>query len=181
MKYILLFFSIATLISCNSNQLAKDFNCETSGFSNLESVEDIKKKFRVELPKHWKTKLYYDDGVSSIYSADTTISLSKTIVMDVSFINNTSEIDYNFIAKVKSDNTQQELTELHSKKVKFLRNSGYYNLAKGKRGKYDYHLLNVFSKTKTGFIHAKTEIYGDSLVDERLCKSILLLHKIDVN
>lgn len=141
-------------------------------------MDDFKKVFSIKLPKHWNTKLYYDDGVSSVYTADTTQSLTKAILLDATFILNTNEIDSKFIDKVKADNLSLELKELNSKKISFLNNDGYYNLATGKKGKYTYHLLNVYSKATTGFLHVKTEIYGDSLVDQRICDAVKLIENI---
>ncbi|SNR16074.1 hypothetical protein [Tenacibaculum jejuense] len=179
-KYLLLIFSIFLCISCDSNQLGKEFSCESPSPNNLETVEDFKKKFSVKFPKHWKINLYYEDAVSSIYAADTTLALSKATLIDVSFINNPDNIDDNFVYKVKKDNEELQLTEVKANRIKFKRKDAYYNLAKGKRGKFNYHILNFYSKTQTGFIHAKTEIYGDSLIDSRLCSAITLLNKIQL-
>lgn len=168
------------MISCESHELSKEFSCETTAYENLETVEDFKKKFTIEFPKHWKINLYYEDAVSSIYAADTTLTLSEATLIDVSFITNPDTIDDDFINKVKNDNAELQLSEVQSNRIQFKRNDAYYNFAKGKRGKFNYHILNLFSKTKTGFIHAKTEIYGDSLVNERLCSAISLIEKVRV-
>lgn len=181
MKYFILSFAFIILLSsCNSNQISEDFNCETNSFSNLEPITDFKKTFSFKIPKKWKTNLYYDDAVSSIYTADTTISLTKTILIDASFIKNSVEIDTIFIQKVKTDNNKLALKQVKENKVTFLNNDTYYNLAKGKKGKFQYHVLNVFSKVNTGFLHLKTEIYGDSLVNERICKAVKLINNIQL-
>ena len=52
----------------------------------------------------------------------------------------------------------------------------------GKKGPYNYKSLQLFittNKEKTMLI--KAEIYGDSLVDERLCKAITLIEKIKIH
>ncbi len=180
MRYFTLILLVAAMYSCNSNQIAKDFNCKTTTYSNLEKIDDYKKLFSFDIPKKWKTNLYYDDAVSSIYTADTTISLTKTTVIDASFIVNTSEIDDKFIQKVKNDNTTLALEEVKSSRTTFLNNQSYYNLAKGKKGKYQYHVLNIFSKAKTGFLHVKAEVYGDSLVEDRICKAVKLVNNIQL-
>lgn len=166
--------------SCNSNQLSKDFNCKTPNFNNLEVVTDFKKNFTIEIPSNWKTNLYYDDVVSSVYTADTTQNLTKAFIMDVSFVLNPIDIDAAFIQKVATDNSKMELTQMASKEIKFHDKNAYYNLAKGKQGKFSYHVLNVFAKETNGFLHVKTEIYGDSLVNERLCKAIKLIDDIRI-
>ncbi len=178
MNYFISIWILLLISSCNSGELTKVFNCNTIKIYNLDSTDDFKKIFTVKFPKHWKTKLYYDDVISSVYSADTTLNLTKSVLIDVSFIANTASIDDNFIIKVKNDNTTMQLKEVQSKKIKFKKNNAYYNLAKGKKGKFDYHVLNLFSKGTMGFLYVKTEIYGDSLVNERLCTAIRLIEKI---
>ncbi len=179
-KIILLSIITSILFSCNSNLIAKDFDCQTSSYSNLEKVTDYKKNFDISIPKNWKTKLYYDDAVSSIYSADTTVSLTNSTLIDASYVLNTTPINDEFINKVKADNAKLKLEEVKSKKTTFINNEAYYNLAKGKKGKFKYHVLNVFSNANTGFMHIKTEVYGDSLVNERICKAIKLIHNIQL-
>lgn len=175
---ILVVFSIL-ITSCNSNyNFDKDFNCNVSTPNNLEEISDFKNNFVIELPKNWKTNLYYDDAVSSVYSADTTKSLTNSIILDASFVLNPIKIDDAFIEKIKKENLKMELIELKSKKIRFNEGEGYYNLTKGKQGKFDYHVLNVFSKAERGFLHAKTEIYGDSLVNKRICTALKLIEKI---
>lgn len=178
MKQLLLFTISLLFLSCNSNQLSKDFNCQVEGYTNLEATDDFKNHFTIKFPKNWNTKLYYDDVVSSISSADTTISLTKTTIMDASFIVSPTAIDAAFINKIKNENIEQNLEEVKTQKTTLLSDASYFNLAKGKRGKYQYHILNVFSKADKGFLHVKTEVYGDSLVDERLCKAIQLIENI---
>ncbi len=179
-KYLLFICSVFLFISCDSNELAKEFNCKSSSLGTLETVEDFKKNFTVRFPNHWKINLYYEDAVSSIYAADTTLTLSEATLIDISFITNPDNIDDDFIYKVKRDNEEFQLTEVKSKRLQFKRKDAYYNLAKGKRGKFNYHILNLYGKTQTGFIHAKTEIYGDSLINERLCSAISLINDIQV-
>ena len=77
-----------------------------------------------------------------------------------------------------TENSNNNLKEITSKQLKYLNNDCFYNYVEGTKGKYNYHLLNVFTKADLGFMHIKTEIYGDSLVDERLCKAIKLIDKI---
>ena len=52
-------------------------------------------------------------------------------------------------------------------------------LFKGKKGKFNYQICNIFIKVnESNFILAKTEIYGDSLVNQRFCKSFSLIENI---
>lgn len=174
----LLLLVLVSYTSCTSNKLSEEFKCSSPAFSNLEEITDFKKNFVMKLPKNWKTNLYYDEVVSSIYTADTTLSFKETVIIDASFISNPIEINNEFIDKIKAENKQENLEEVVSKEIKFLNNKAFYNYVSGKKGKYSYHLLNVFTKADLGFMHIKTEIYGDSLVDERLCKAVKLIDKM---
>lgn len=166
------------LFSCNTNDLAKEFNCQNEISANLEEVTDFKKNFSFDLPKHWKTNLYYDDAVSSIYAADTTVNLTSSVIIDASFILNSVNIDNTFIEKIAKENKEMGLSSLQSKKIKFHKKEAYYDYAKGKRGNFTYHILNLFAKTNNGFLHVKTELYGDDSVNERLCKAVKLIDQI---
>lgn len=179
MKQIIAVFSLLMLFSCNSSEISKDFNCKSGSYSNLEQFIDFKKNFNMKIPKNWKTSYYYDNVVSSIYTADTTLNLTKTTLIDVSFILSPAEFDKNFTDKIKADNKQMKLQEVASKSVTFLKKPSYYNLSEGKKGKYKYTILNIFTKQTTGFLHIKTEVYGDTLINERLCKAVNLIDKIE--
>lgn len=183
MKYLLISFSIFTLLSCNNpSKLSKEFNCNSESFKNLKKHTDYKKQFSIKFPKSWKTNYYYDNLTSSIYSADTTISLTKTTLIDISFIQ--SEVNFNedFKKKLQTDNLDMNLVEISSKPIDFLNKKSFLNLAKGKKGKFDYQILNVFTKIdEANFLHLKTEVYGNSLVNERICKAIKLLERIKIN
>lgn len=181
MKQILVILLVSVLSSCNSSELSNDFNCNSKSYTNLTNFTDFKKNFTIKLPKKWKTNYYYDNVISSIYTADTTLSLTQSTLIDASFVLNTIALDKNFINKIKNDNLKAGLQEIKSNNIIFLKQPTYYNLSEGKKGKYSYKILNIFSKNNTGFLHIKTEVYGDSLADERICKAIKLIEKIKLN
>ena len=90
MKKITLILFVSILFSCNSkSELYKELNCKSTPFSNLESIEDVKKLFTVQFPDNWKTNLYYDKSQSSIYTADTTKQLTETMLLDITHVSNT--------------------------------------------------------------------------------------------
>ncbi len=180
LKLSALLVCFITVFSCKTSELNNEFDCTINGYSNLKSHKDFKKNFSLDLPENWKVKYYFDDVLSSISAADTTISITKSAVIDASFILDFTKINTDFIRKIKSDNQQLELTELQSKQITFLNKNSYYNLAKGNKLGFTYHILNVFTEADRGFLHLKTEIYGDSLVTERLCKSIQLFEDISI-
>ena len=86
MKKLLILFVGASLLLCSCSQqseVSKKFNCKPTNFTNLEKIEDVKNLFSLEIPKKWKTNLYYDDLQSSIYTADTTKQLTETFLLDI--------------------------------------------------------------------------------------------------
>ncbi len=178
--YQLILLAILT-VSCTSTDLQKEFSCSGSTYSGLSETKDIRNLFSIKLPKTWKVNLYYDDGQSSIYAADTTLNLTKTTLIDVSFIHASVFFDTDFKQKLSADNNNMGLEEIKTKDIKHLDKNAYLSLAQGKKGKYKYHILNVFTKVDNdNFLHAKTEFYGDSLVNERICKAVNLIEKIEI-
>ena len=173
-------FSIFLIFSCQQqSNISKDFNCEKLSFSSLEEITDMKNLFSVKLPENWKTNLYFDDIQSSIYSADTTKQLTETAILDISFVQKSIVFDDNFKLNLERENLANHLIRTTSKEQKFNKNSSFYSISKGKKGNYNYQVLDFFIKVNDqNFLHTKTQIYGDSLVEERLCSSINLIEKI---
>ena len=173
----LLFFS------CKQHSILKqDFNCKESFFSNLKEIKDPNGNFSAQLPSNWKINRFTDAIQSSIYGADTTKQLTKTILLDLSYISNTIEINELFKLKVENENLSNKLIQKKTKELNFLNKPSYYVISVGKKGPYNYKSLQLFittNKEKTMLI--KAEIYGDSLVDERLCKAITLIEKIKIH
>jgi hypothetical protein len=175
--FALLFFS------CKQNSILKqDFNCKESFFSNLKEIKDPNGNFSVQVPSNWKINRFTDAIQSSIYGADTTKQLTNSILLDLSYISNTIEINELFKLKVENENLSNKLIQKKTKELNFLNKPSYYVISIGKKGPYSYKSLQLFittNKEKTMLI--KAEIYGDSLVDERLCKAITLIEKIKIH
>jgi hypothetical protein len=173
----LLFFS------CKQPSILKqDFNCKASFFSNLKEIKSPNGNFSVQVPSNWKINLYTDALQSSIYGADTTKQLTNSILLDLSYISNTIEINELFKLKVENENLSNKLIQKKTKELNFLNKPSYYVISIGKKGTYSYKSLQLFittNKEKTMLV--KAEIYGDSLVDERLCKAITLIEKIKIH
>ncbi len=180
MKPYFLIILLLFIVSCNtSSELEKIYNCKTKKSSNLKTVVDVKKQFSIKLPKHWNTNLYFDTGQTSIYSADTTKELTKTILLDVSFIYAPVVFDDAFKKKTYLANYTNQLKETTAKELTILKKASYITIAKGTKKNYPYQISTIFIKlNNTNFILAKTEVYGDSLVKERFCKAFKLIDKI---
>ncbi|QNM86414.1 hypothetical protein H9W90_04625 [Polaribacter pectinis] len=184
MKYLIIsFFAILLLFSCQKqSEISKSFNCESTSFKNLEETKDVKKLFTLQLPKSWKTNLYYDETQSSIYTADTTKQLTETLLLDVTFIRNSINFDEAFKLKQEQESLGKQLIQTEGKEVILLDKPSYYTLSKGKKGVYKYEVCQAFIKlNEQNFILAKAEIYGDSLVNKRMCEAISLIENIKIN
>ena len=169
-------------ISCKQHSILKqDFNCKESFFSNLKEIKGPNGNFSAQIPSNWKINRFTDAIQSSIYGADTAKQLTKTILLDLSYISNPIEINELFKLKVENENLSNKLIQKKTKELNFLNKPSYYVISMGKKGPYNYKSLQLFittNKEKTMLI--KAEIYGDSLVDERLCKAITLIEKIKI-
>lgn len=185
MKKIISLFIGASLLffSCTKqSELNKDFNCKTVSFKNLEKINDVKGFFSVEIPKTWKTNLYYDDLQSSIYTADTTKQLTETLLLDITSINQNIKFDAAFKLKQEQENLSKKLIKTTSKETTILNKPSFYTISKGKKGKFHYQVGHFFIKIKEQtFILAKAEIYGDSLINKRFCKAMALIEKIKIS
>lgn len=181
MKRYLYLIVLVLIYSCGSkSQISKDLDCDPETYSNLEIVEDVDKKFKVKLPDNWKTNLYFDKNQTSIFSADTTKQLTQTYTLDVTYIYNELKLDEKFLQKFKTNLTSKLLVETTSYEFKFQDKESYYSRAIGKRGQFDYQIINLFIKINNGnYMHAKAEVYGDSLVNERFCNALSLIEKIE--
>ena len=170
-------------ISCKQHSILKqDFNCKESFFSNLKEIKGPNGNFSAQIPSNWKINRFTDAIQSSIYGADTAKQLTKTILLDLSYISNPIEINELFKRKVENENLSNKLIQKKTKELNFLNKPSYYVISMGKKGPYNYkslQLLITTNKEKTMLI--KAEIYGDSLVDERLCKAITLIEKIKIH
>ena len=183
MKKIIVSFYIFLLLSCaNRNQIIKDFNCKKTAHNNLEIVTDVKDLFSIELPKNWKTNLYKNEVQSSIFTADTTKQLTGTVLLDVTFIQNKINFDNAFLLKQEQEYLSKKLIKIKSKEFVIHEKTAYYMLFKGKKGEFNYQICNTFIKVnESNFILAKTEVYGDSLVNQRFCSAFSLIENIKLN
>lgn len=177
---LFLIFLLIFLASCDDrSQLSKEMDCEPDKYANLELVEDVDKRFTIQLPDHWKTNLYFDKNQTSIFSADTTKQLTDTYTIDVTYVYSELKLDEKFIQRFKRNLIKNQLVESTSYELLFNEKEAYYSRALGKRGRFDYQILNLFVKVNSGsYMHAKTEFYGDSLVNQRICNAISLIEKI---
>lgn len=182
-KLVLLIIGASLLfLSCSpQSKISKDFNCKTPSFNNLEKVTDIKKLFSIDLPKTWKTNLFYDDVQSSIYTADTTKQLSETLLLDFTIINKNINFDTDFKLHQEQENLTKNLIKTTSKETILNNKPSYYTVSSGKKSNYNYKVCHIFIKINAqNFILVKAEIYGDSLINKRMCTAFSLIEKIKI-
>lgn len=161
--------------------MAKDWNCDIS-VSNLETLDDVKGNFSIQVPKTWKTNFYYDEQQSAIISADTTKNLTETVMIDATHVIGKLSFNPEFIQRFKSNLSQQKLVESTSYEFEFLNTPSYYSRALNATGKYPLEVVNIFLNTsKEDYLHATIKVYGDSLVNERLCLGLSLLENLQFN
>ena len=180
-KLIFLFIGASLLFfSCyKQSEISKTFNCKSEKFKNLEEVKDFKNLFIIKLPTTWKTNLFYDEIQSSIYTADTTKQLTETLLLDITTINKNVNFDATFKLHQEQENLSKNLIKTKSEEIILLNKPSYYSVSKGKKGSFNYKVCHIFIKlNEENFILAKTEIYGDSLVDKRMCNAFALIEQI---
>ena len=170
------------IISCNKTKLEKEFSCSSQSFmSNNEKVTDIKKKFTIQIPKHWKTNLFFDDIQSSIYFADTTKQLTETVLLDVTHVLNKYNFTKEFKTQLFKSDSILKLKLVTDKEITFKEKPTYYRVSSGFKGKYPYQIVNIYIiQNSNSAFHIKTEVFGDSLINKRLCKAIQLIHTLEL-
>lgn len=184
MKFVFtIFIASLLLFSCNKqSQLSKNYDCKNNENYSLEKVDDLKNLFSIDIPKNWKINLYQDEIQSSIYTADTTKQLTQTVLLDVTFINKPINFTEEFLLQQEQKSLSKGFIKVKSEKIIFFNKSSLYLEFKGKRGKFNYQTNHLFIKVNNqNFILAKTEVYGDSIVNQRLCNSFSLLESIKLN
>jgi hypothetical protein len=180
-RYLLLATVLISLNSCKKDGLTEEFNCKKlSSTENTKEIRDVLKKFKVYLPKYWKTELYYDEFQSEIYSADTTKSLTETYILDVSWHQGELNLNKSFDQTVIDTLAMKEgLHLVKSNFNKFKNKPSYWNLSKGKSGDYTIHYLQVYVKTEIDeYFTISTKFFGDNDITDKLCASVSLFDQI---
>ena len=158
--------------------LEDELSCSRfTSFQNATQFSDFHKNFSINIPSGWKHKFYYNDYQSAIFMADTIKPLKETYIIDTSWKYGELILDESFKSKVKSD----QLVVLKSNFEPFLDKASYWQISKGTKNGYTYHLFNLFIKTSVDtYLEIKIEFYGKNLVDERLCASFALIKSIQI-
>lgn len=183
MRFLLTLFLIGIVFtSCEKSKLEKEFSCSSINFNgDFEQNTDIRKTFSIQVPTHWKMNFFYNDLQSSIYFADTTKQLTETVLIDITQIKSDYKFDTDFEKMISENDSVQQLINIKKKRFTFLENNAYFSISKGKKGNFSYQIVNIFiNKNQINSYHIKTEVYGDLLINERLCKAINLIETLEL-
>ena len=181
MKNILLLVVVFCFFSCQKNDILKEFDCGSAGYSGkTKEMRDILKKFKIDLPLLWKKQLYYDEYKSQIYAADTTKQLTETYIVDVAWHQGELYFDQAFEQKINDTlRIKEKLLTVESGFGKFHKKEAYWNLSRGLYNNYTYNYLQVYIKSEIDeYFLLTTKVYGDQNVEERLCESLKITNKI---
>ncbi len=182
MKYSIYIIALVTLFSCNKpSELQKELGCKTKyDFGQMITSQDFQKKFTVQIPKNWSTKYFYNEFQTSLMTADSLKSLSNSFILDISLNNGELKVDDQIKGKViRNIITKEHLRIKNFKISEFHKKPSVWFVAEGTRNELPYHLFRILIKNSpTTYFQIETQIYGDSLVNERLCKSISIIETI---
>ena len=180
-KSIGLILVLIVLFSCKKeSELSKIYNCNTAELENLKEYLDFKNNFKLNIPINWKTSKYYSENQSEIFTADTTKRLSESFILDASYNFGALEFTPQFNQKTDSILSVQQLEKIKSGSIIFQQKPAYWYLVKGEKKGLTYHEFNLWViNSKTTYFNAYAQIYGDSLIDERICTFIGIIDKVE--
>lgn len=182
MKYsFILLITVLFLSSCNrKTELKKEFSCQSSStLGTTEKVMDFKEGFSVDIPKKWKSSLYYDERQSEIFCADTIKTIDQTYLMEFALIDGKISVNPAFQKQVQVLTTEKELQLVQDGFVDFDTYKGYYHLGKSTHKDMEINIFQYYIQIdKEHYLLVKTDIYGSEKITERLCESIQLIESI---
>jgi hypothetical protein len=182
--YFLIIFSLLfSIVSCKKDEIGTQLGCVTSkSFSNTKVYKDALEKFKLELPKHWKTQLYVDEYKSEIYTADTTLELTSSFILDVAWHQGTIEFNDDFVKKFVDIQFKNELLLLDQGEMTFQGFPAFYDHSKGHQNGFDFNFVQIYIKTKPDeYYTLSSKVYGIESIDERLCISLGVLDGLKFN
>jgi hypothetical protein len=174
---------ILLMTSCQNSKFEKEFECDTpTSFTQTKSYKDVLKHFEIDVPKNWKTELYYDEYQSSLYTADTTKALRETFILDVAWHQGELVLNKEFEVRVAQNATRNlNLIPVKSGFGEYLGHPAYYHIATGKNDDLNWHYLEIFVQHKVDeYFTFTSKIYGDEFVSDRICASFSVFNEISI-
>lgn len=182
MKYFIVSIIAIFLFSGCSEQseLNKKFNCNSTIIKYPKAVTDFNKNFKITISNSWKTKLYFNEFESEIFTADTVKQLTETFILGVSFNTGSLNFDDEFYMRTDSVLTKNNLKTLESGNQLFQSKPAYWYVVKGSKNGFTYHQFNLTAiQSKNTYFNASSEIYGDNNINERICETISILENLE--
>lgn len=177
-----IYLIVIVLISCSntkSGELSSSLGCKSKFLYTTKTKVDFCKNFKIKVPKHWKTQLYYDAQTSEIFVADTTKQLTDTFILSSSFITNTLTIDSAFVKTYSQKMQQQQLYFVKGKLLTYKNKPAYWSMFKGIKNNRKIHQLSFFIKISDNtYFTANTEVYGTANIEKRICESVSIIEDI---
>ena len=180
-KNIALILVFLVFFSCKKeSEFRKLYDCNTAELENAKQYLDFKNNFKLSIPISWKTSKYYSETQSEIFSADTTKQLSKSFILDASYNFGELEFTAQFNQKTDSILNIQQLKKVKYGELLFQQKPAYWYLVKGQKKGLTYHEFNLWViNSKTTYFNAYAQIYGDDLIEERVCEFIGIIDKVE--
>jgi len=184
MKQLLAAIGLAILMTgCQKSKFEREFECDTpTRFTQTKTYEDVLKHFKIDVPKSWKTNLYYDEYQSSLYTADTTKQLGETFILDIAWHQGELVLNKDFEVRVAKNATRNlKLIPVKSGFGEYLGHPAYYHIATSKSDDLTWHYLEVFVQHKVDeYFTFTAKIYGNEFVSDRICASFSVFNEISI-
>jgi len=167
--------------SCQTSKFEREFECETpSSYTQTKTFKDVLNHFEIEVPRTWKSELYYDEYQSALYTADTTKQLRETFILDIAWHQGELMLNKDFEVRVAQNASRNlKLIPVKSGFGEYLGHPAYYHIATGKSNDLNWHYLEVYVQHKVDEYYTFTsKIYGNEFVSERICDSFSVFNKI---
>lgn len=183
-SFILISFTLLVLFSCRNKSVFPEelTSCKKKFLpENLEYVTDFKQNFSIGIPKHWNTKMYYDNFRSEIFSADTIKPISETFILQVSHIQSTIQINDTLIKSLDEKSIDHSRTHEMVKYHQFKDWEALIYASSGIENNLPLYIFQDYIKIdQDRFLLMKVDIYGSENVKERLCEALKLLEKVSI-
>lgn len=181
MKKTIVFILGLIVLSCNTpSELELENGCGADLPSNMVEKTDFKKNFTIKIPKNWNTSHFYSPATSEMYVADTTKSLTESYILELIYNDATIVMGSALKSKIDAFNQTNNYSLVDSNELLFKTMPATFYTLKGKKNNYDVLIFDLYVKTsETTYFNSKTEIYGNSNIQERLCESLAILNTLE--
>lgn len=181
MKYLVQLTLICLFIACDKpSQLELAYGCDAGIPENTVTKTDFKKNFKIDIPNHWKTSYFYTPNSSEMFAADTTKQLSSSYIMELIYQDAQIALGSALESKLRKINAASGFSIIDSKSLKFKEHAANFFTLKGKKNNSDVLIFDLYVKTSENtYFNAKSEIYGNDRIQNRLCQFMALLNTVE--